>query len=171
MVDPAYGLSSFLRSKGRHAEAESIDREVLAALRASNPRAKPARLLYQLAELRRSRGDAREGEALYEEARDSQRTALDNLRRQRPQAWPLIADAEWLLGACLRGLGRYPEAEPLLLGSYPSLKRWRGERHDRTREALDSIIDLYVRWGKPEKAAAYRAMIPPPYQRAAAARR
>jgi hypothetical protein len=121
--------------------------------------------------MRRLRGDGVAAATLFDEAASSQRRQLAELRQRTPLAWVLIAEGEWGLGASLKGLARFDEAEPLLLGSYPAIAKRYGDRDYRTREALDSIADLYVQWGKPEKAAEYRAMIPPPYRRTVVARR
>jgi hypothetical protein len=57
---------------------------------------------------------------------------------------------------CLVELGRYDEAEPLLLESYPNL---RPLPDADTRETLRYLVKLYDAWGKPEKAAEWRAKL------------
>jgi hypothetical protein len=54
---------------------------------------------------------------------------------------------------------RYNEAEPLLVGSYESLKHSQGPSNPRTRLALQRLANLYEAWNKPEQAAPYRALI------------
>ncbi len=66
-----------------------------------------------------------------------------------------IRFAENTLGACLTGLGRYQEAEPLLLDSYPILKDRTSARSPETRAALRRLVTLYRAWGRPEKAEEY----------------
>ena len=61
-----------------------------------------------------------------------------------------IARAESALGASLGGLGRFQEAEPLLLRSYSILK----EKAEAQR-----LVDLYESWGKPASALEYRAFL------------
>ena len=61
------------------------------------------------------------------------------------------------LGGCLTVGQRYREAEPLLVESYPIIKAKTGERSRETRKALKRVLALYEAWGKPEKAARYRA--------------
>ena len=63
------------------------------------------------------------------------------------------------MGACLAGLGRFEEAEPLLLNSYPKIAKDRGPTHRRTREALRRIVQLYTLWGKPEAGKMYHALL------------
>ncbi|HUX66858.1 MAG TPA: serine/threonine-protein kinase [Terriglobales bacterium] len=76
----------------------------------------------------------------------------------KPGAWD-IAEAQSELGACLLAQGRYAAAEPLLAGSFPTLRAKLGA-HDpvKVTRALGRIVELYQRWGKPRQAARYRAM-------------
>ena len=46
-------------------------------------------------------------------------------------------------GACLTALGRFGEAETLLLSSYENLAARRGPNHRRTQKALEHLIELY----------------------------
>ena len=82
------------------------------------------------------------------------------IRRQLPIEAFQLAEAGSLLGACLVGLGRFSEAEPLLLEAYPVLER---RANGRPRlfwiAALESIIQLYEAWGKPDRAAEWRAKL------------
>jgi hypothetical protein len=66
------------------------------------------------------------------------------------------AEARSLLGACLAAQGRFAEAEPLLVESYPVIERKRGPRYRRTREALERVVRLYEAWGRLGDAARYR---------------
>ncbi len=83
-------------------------------------------------------------------------------RRLPPKNWERAKTAS-VLGAALSGLGRFGEAEPLLLNSYPIIVQDRGPKHRRTYEALQRIINLYKAWNKPEKTTIYRAKLPEPY--------
>jgi hypothetical protein len=65
-----------------------------------------------------------------------------------------------VLGACLSALQRYAEAEPLLQGSYATFKARFGPQHKRTQPVIRYLMNLYEAWGKPEKAAEYRALRP-----------
>ena len=78
-----------------------------------------------------------------------------------------LQDNDWRLGAiksvlgeCLTTLGRYEEAGPLVVESYPVIRAEYGDGHAETRNALQRIIRLYEAWGKPDKAAEYRALLP-----------
>jgi serine/threonine-protein kinase len=78
-----------------------------------------------------------------------------------PTHWAL-AGAAGLRGACLAGLGRFEEAEPLLLDSYVVLERELSKRSVFTLGILESLVELYDAWGRPAEAARYRAMLPRP---------
>ena len=74
-----------------------------------------------------------------------------------------------MLGECLTALGRFDEAETLLLGSYDRLKAAQSESGNETLDALRRTVKLYESWdaadpnrGHAEKAAKYRAMLPKP---------
>ncbi|MCP4659330.1 MAG: serine/threonine protein kinase [bacterium] len=85
--------------------------------------------------------------------------ALEALYRTKSEGDRAIADAESVLGAYLVVVGRYEEAEPCLIESYLTInKQFRGHDSIYTRGALNRIVDLYETWGKPEKAAEYRAV-------------
>ena len=67
-----------------------------------------------------------------------------------------------VLGTCLTEIGRYGDAEPLVLESYVTISGSRGAEDERTKRALNRVIALYEAWGKPDKAAEYRALLPRP---------
>jgi hypothetical protein len=90
------------------------------------------------------------------------REGLEISRKGLPPGHWQTAVAESVLGRCLISLKRYDEAEPLLVESYPIIKSNFGDRDRLTQRALSRIIDLYEAWGKPDKAAEYRAMLPKP---------
>jgi non-specific serine/threonine protein kinase/serine/threonine-protein kinase len=85
------------------------------------------------------------------------------LKRKRFAAdhWE-VATTKNLLGACLTDEGKYAAAEPLLLQSQAVIERQFGPTHDRTRVATARVVALYERWGKPDKAAEWRATLPKP---------
>ncbi|MCP4664266.1 MAG: tetratricopeptide repeat protein, partial [bacterium] len=101
-----------------------------------------------LAALLAAKGQPAAGERLAREA-------LAIFRKTQVDGTWLIAYAESVLGACLTGLGRFPEAEGLLVGNYDPIRRVRGERSPYTRYVRDRIVELYEAWGKPELARQY----------------
>ena len=145
------------RVLGNLAAAESENREALGILR---KKVAPAdiRTRFVLVNLATvlDKEDApaqlRESEALLREA-----LAIDR-RSPPPDPWDL-AKVESELGGCLLEQRRYPEAERLLVGSFPTLRDKLGV-NDRARvsTALDRIIELYRREGKPAEAAPYLAL-------------
>ena len=72
----------------------------------------------------------------------------------------MTADAQSRLGGCLVALGRLGEAEKLLLSSYQTLHDVRGTPPQRRVEAAERIVKLYETWGKPDKAAEWKAKRP-----------
>jgi tetratricopeptide (TPR) repeat protein len=72
---------------------------------------------------------------------------------------PHTAEAESLLGECLTRLGRFAEAQPLLLRSYRILADDRGSAERRDLTALQRLIELYDAWGQPEQADQWRARL------------
>jgi eukaryotic-like serine/threonine-protein kinase len=85
------------------------------------------------------------------------RDALAIRSKVLPKGHPDIAESRSALGGCLIQLQRYGEAESLLLEGYPILSAKRSERSPATQETRRRLIALYQAWGKPEKAASYRA--------------
>ncbi|WP_422931536.1 tetratricopeptide repeat protein [Singulisphaera sp. PoT] len=74
--------------------------------------------------------------------------------------------AQSTLGAALTGLGRYADAEPLIVKGYEGLKAREGEipplftRH-RLAMASERAVRLYEAWGQPAKAAEWRTKVGP----------
>jgi hypothetical protein len=73
-----------------------------------------------------------------------------------PGHW-LIAAGESALGTCLVARGRFPEAEGFLLRGCEGLRASLGDTHERTVEARLRLVALYEAWGRPDRAAAFRA--------------
>lgn len=147
-------LARVLHDQGRYDAAESLYRQGLDLRQKTLPKghASIAESLAWLGKLLTDRGDPQAGEPLLREALEIRRRAL------AAGDWR-TAETESLLGGCLVALGRYAEAESLLVNSYPVMKTKRGERYRRTLQALSRVVDLYDAWGKPEKAAPYRALL------------
>lgn len=74
------------------------------------------------------------------------------------------ARAESGLGTALAGEKKFAEAEPLLVHAFEELKAnessYGGDARAMVREASDAVVALYVGWGKPLKAAEWRAARP-----------
>lgn len=65
------------------------------------------------------------------------------------------AGAERALGTALTGLGRYAEAEALLLESYQSVRSQTGAGSADSRRSRERLVTLYTAWGEPALAAEY----------------
>jgi tetratricopeptide (TPR) repeat protein len=65
-----------------------------------------------------------------------------------------------LLGASLAGQKKYAEAEPQLVSGYEGMVQRQGtiSAADRSEleKAREGIVQLYLQWGKPEKAAEWQ---------------
>jgi eukaryotic-like serine/threonine-protein kinase len=97
-------------------------------------------------------GQLKEGEAILREA---VKIRTDSLPKEH--YWVALASSA--LGECLTMQQRYNEAEPLLVGSYESLKHSQGANNPRTRLALQRLVKLCEKWQKPDLAAKYRAFL------------
>lgn len=65
-------------------------------------------------------------------------------------------------GECLTRLGRFEEAESILLESLSAIVAANGEvPRARLKAAYQRLIDLYAGWGKSEQAAEWRAKLTP----------
>ncbi len=61
-----------------------------------------------------------------------------------------------LLGRSLLRLGRWGESEAALLEAHAGVLRARGADHADTQRARESLVELYIAWGKSEEAANWR---------------
>jgi serine/threonine-protein kinase len=108
--------------------------------------------LASLGQLLTAKGEAQAAEGMLREA-------LEIRRKSLPAGHWRRAEAESALGECLVALKHWDEAEPLLLESYVVVKLKRGEKSRASQDCLKRIIKLYEGWGKPNKAAEYRASL------------
>ncbi len=83
------------------------------------------------------------------------REALALRRKALPAGHWEIAEIASVLGGCLTLLGRYDEAESLLLESYPILRKEQGQDSRIVRETNDRILALYTASNQPSKAQAF----------------
>ena len=105
--------------------------------------------------LYRRQGKQQESEQLLREVVSGyQNTRSDSWQRYNSQS---------LLGASLAGQKKYAQAEPLLLSGYEGMIQREAtipaENRPELRRAEDWIVQLYQDWGKPEKAAEWRAKL------------
>lgn len=157
-------LSRVLWEQGRFGEAE-------AALRAALDIARPALgsehqlvAIYtiNLGSMHLARDQPEVAEALIREGLQIRLLSpglVPSRRRLRLQDDWSIGGTKSLLGASLVALGRYQEAETLLLDARRDLDTLPQPRADEVRETLARLGTLYDAWGKPDRAAAHRAQL------------
>jgi serine/threonine protein kinase len=155
VTDAMYDLAQALREKGDLDAAEALNRESLAIVRRAMGDNHPvvAEYLTNLAATLEAKGDCRQAVPLLRDAIAGMRQTLSADRFRIPLA-------QRRLGSCLGAFGRYGEAESLLLDSYGAFREAFGDDDGRTGDVVLRLITLYTAWGKPEKAAEYRALLP-----------
>ncbi|HLU05597.1 MAG TPA: serine/threonine-protein kinase [Woeseiaceae bacterium] len=85
--------------------------------------------------------------------------ALEIRRRDFPDTHPLLAATNLAYSHALARLGRYDEAERLLLDNVPTLAGSATAPDRRARRAMQWAVSLYEDWEKPEEADLYRHRI------------
>ena len=148
-----YNLSKPLRSQGKYEESAAALNEAMEitrpALGADHPRM--IRFLVALAMVRMDQGQPKVAEPML-------RHALAVRERTIPPGDFGMGQVKSILGADLVKLGRYDEAESLLLDAHGIFEKW-SSSPDEIREGkttLTRLVALYEAWGRPDKAAAYR---------------
>ncbi|MGH9940356.1 MAG: tetratricopeptide repeat protein, partial [Blastocatellia bacterium] len=91
------------------------------------------------------------------------REALEKLQASPIRSTSDLFSAAGILGECLTLLKRYAEAERLLNESYTGFQLVRGEKSVAMVQARQRWVKLYEAWGKPDKAAQFRAAPSSPY--------
>lgn len=139
---------------GRRAEALPLFEEVLARRRATRGPEHP-QTLRSINHLARAYLADRPAKA-----EPLLRKALAVHEKKDPDNWRAF-ETRSLLGASLLGQKKYAEAEPELLRAHAGLKSREASIPAPSRkilaETVERIIRLYEAWGKPEKAAKWRA--------------
>ena len=81
-----------------------------------------------------------------------------NLPANAPM-WRTRRELERLHGICLTKLGRFDEAEELLMATLAEVRRGAGDHHVLTWGVLTATAELYEVWGKSAEAAEYRRLV------------
>ncbi len=149
-------LGWVLGARGAHGEASECYRRVLAIRleRLGTDHHGVATARKNLAAVLLAQGETEAAGGLLEEA-------LAVLRRPPHAGSWSLADAESLFGVYLARKGRHEQAETRLIAGYRAIRELRGDASADTRSALSRVVDLYTAWGRPEKAAEYRARLEP----------
>ena len=148
-------VGSIYERRGEYAQAQAFIAQALDgrrhALGADHPETMSS--VADLALVYMSQGKLVESEPLAREA-------VEFTRKNQPEAWQRFGE-ECLLGAILSGQKKFDEAEPLLLGGYQGMEARKKEMGVPNWYFLDRVRgwigDLYQAWGKPDKAAGWRA--------------
>ncbi len=152
-------LAELYRREGKQSEAVTLFTKILDARRRVLGPDHPG-----TAEVSAALGEMNLEQHNYAEAEALLRDALRVEDKARPDDWRTYQTRS-LLGACITGLGRFAEAEPLEISGYQGLMKYENSIPAEKRQILDearrSIQDLYQRWGKPAKAVAARGGVSP----------
>ncbi len=145
-------LAMLLQTKGDYAAAEPLLREALALRRKLLGDEHPtvAQSLSNLAMSLEARGDPVAAQSLYQEA-------LLIYEKGLPPGHPRTANAQAGLGKTLTQLGRFAEAEPLLLAAWDALAAHAHPPPGFVKGTLDATVALYDAWHAAEPGAGHDA--------------
>ena len=143
-----------LTMQGQFEEAELLVREALEGLRRikGENHGSTGAALDTLGTLLHLQGDFDEAEPLL-------RRSVAILEHVYPPNTAGTAEGRVNLARCLTDMGRYAEAEEQLLEAFAVLQITVGKRYPARVKAIESLVALYEAWGKPGRAADYRAML------------
>jgi hypothetical protein len=151
-MDSDYGVC--LNGLGRSADAEALFARLLPVEpRVLGPESPGTQLcLYHLALALQKQGK-------FDGAERALRDLLPVWRKVLPAGHWQVGGAELLLGMCLVGQKHFAEAVPVLLAAHDHLVRARNPPAPggAVRDAVAALVGLYDAWGKPDRAAAWRA--------------
>ena len=151
MSDVLGDSATWLAAHGFDSEAEPIFAELLSLLRqAPEPDAQDmAYVLVMLGASKLHLGEPAAAEPLLREGLAIREQTL-------PASSWLIGRTKSALGQSLCDQGLFAESEPLIVGGYEAMAGGLEAPALRRREAMDRIIALYEKWGKPEQAEQWR---------------
>jgi serine/threonine protein kinase len=150
-------LAALRQSQGRYADADALFLSTLDARRRVLGPAHPDTLdnMISLAEVRLN-------EKRYADAEPLLHEALSSYEATSPGSWQLYR-SQSLLGTTLVAQGRFAEAEPLLVDGFHGMLQQEAmipfESRSEIHRTGQQILQLYERWGKSEKAEAWRATL------------
>jgi serine/threonine protein kinase/Tfp pilus assembly protein PilF len=147
-------LAVVLTKMKKYTEAEHLFTEALAMRRTIFGDGSPdvAFSLYTLADMYEDMGNYHDAASLWQESLEIRQNAL-------PAGHLHTIKSKRELGNCLAKLKRFEEAEKLLLECYENLESKSKISKEDITKTLEYIVDLYITWGKPEKAAVYRVLL------------
>ena len=157
-------LSRVLREQGKYDEAASALRDALAIALPALGSEHPLIAIYNnnLASVHLARNEAAAAEALLRQALPIRARApgrVPSRRRTFPEDDWSVGATKSLLGAALAARGRYDEAEAVLLDARRDLEAVPGPPGREATATITRLVALYDAWGRPDRAAAYRALL------------
>ena len=157
-------LSHVLADQRRFAEAASALQDALGIARAALDRDNQLIAIYtiNLGSIQLAQKNPTAAEALLREGLPLRALApgiVPMRRRTLPGDDWSVGATKSLLGASLITLGRYDEAEAVLLDARRDIESLRPFRDADMKAVLTRLVDLYAAWGKPDAAATYRALL------------
>ena len=157
-------LSRIFRDQGRYDEAAAALEAALAIARPALGSEHQLIAIYtiNLASVQLARKRPQAAEALLREGlriRVRSPQLVPNRRRIFPEDDWSVGATKSLLGASLIALARYSEAEAVLLEARGDLAAVSPPSRRDVHETISRLIDLYVAWGKPDKADHYRVLL------------
>ena len=152
-------LAGIYESADREADAERVAREMTEAAGRRVPRDDK-----DYSEALALLGSGLIHQRRFAESEAPLRESLEIREQSQPETWT-TAETRSLLGEAIAELGRFDEAEPLLLDGERGLAERAeaipAESRDLVeREALTRLVALYEAWGKPDQAAEWRLKLP-----------
>jgi hypothetical protein len=159
-LDLTKDLAILLDRTGRSVLAEPLFRDALEQARGrfgpTNPQTAGIMASWGLSLIQRDK---------WTEAEPVLRECLAIRERNEPDEWATF-NTRSLLGGSLLGQAKYVEAEALIVEGYEGLKareaRIPPPGKPRLTEAAERVVKLYEAWGKPDKAAEWRAKLSKP---------
>jgi len=146
------GLALLRMKQGHFDDANDLFQEALVNRRSTSGEDHPNTL-----ETINAFGVLRRAQQRYDEAESLLRKALEGRQRKLGNDHPATLESTHELAVLYQVQERYEEAEPLLLEALEGRRLKLGDAHPHTMESWHNLIDLYEAWGKPEKAAQWRA--------------
>jgi serine/threonine protein kinase/tetratricopeptide (TPR) repeat protein len=158
------GLSRSLVAQGRFDEAVSTLEEALEIARPTLGSNHQLVAIYaiNLASVHMARKDSAAAEPLLREGLRIRVLApglVPGRRRTFPEEDWSVGATKSLLGAALTGLGRYAEAEVMLLDARRDLEASPTSRDVEITATIRRLVELYAAWEKYDRAATYRALL------------
>lgn len=150
-------LAVLKQDQGAYAGADTVFNSILAARRGVLGPTHPDTLATMT-----SLGEIRFLQKQYNSAEPLLREALTAYEKTAPDTWQRYR-CQGLLGASVAGQAKYADAEPQLISGYQGMLQREAtvpfEDRPKVEQAGERIVQLYESWGKPEKAAEWRAKL------------